>query len=142
MNGSPEEEAIIALQRTADMFQQQLQAVLKPGGLSLTQFNVLRILAEAGPEGLPCGEVANRMISRDPDMTRLLDRMEARGLVTRARQRADRRVITARITPLGSELAVRYRTEAARLTRRQLGPLSREEVGLLLAMLDRLCAIE
>ena len=71
-----------------------------------TQYNVLRILRGA-PEGLPCGEIANRMITRDPDITRLLDRLEKRGLISRSRETKDRRTVMARITPDGLKLLAR-----------------------------------
>jgi DNA-binding MarR family transcriptional regulator len=96
-----EEETFLNLQRTAEALMHGLEAGLKPAGLSPNQYNVLRILRGAGAEGLACGGIAERMVTRDPDMTRLLDRLEARGLVMRARDRADRRVITVRITPEG-----------------------------------------
>ena len=78
----PEETAFLDLLRTTDMLSRGLIAVLKPEDLSATQYNVLRILRGA-PEGLPCGEIASRMITRDPDITRLLDRLEKRGLISR-----------------------------------------------------------
>jgi len=78
--------------------------LIKSAGLTAAQYNVLRILRGAEPEGLLCRGIGERMISRDPDMTRLLDRMEKRHLITRQRQREDRRVIKARITPEGLKL--------------------------------------
>src|SRR5918992_748846 len=101
---SLEEEAFLNLQRTGDALLHGLEAALKPVGLSPSQYNVLRILRGAEAEGLACREVAERMVTRDPDITRLLDRLEARGLVIRARDREDRRVITVRITPEGLRL--------------------------------------
>jgi len=83
--GSPEEAAFLDLLRTADLLTRGAFGVLKAEDLSSTQYNVLRILRGA-PEGLPCGEIAGRMITRDPDVTRLLDRMEKRGLISRARK--------------------------------------------------------
>ena len=78
----PEEAAFLDLLRATDMLSRGLIAVLKTEDLSATQYNVLRILRGA-PEGLPCGEIANRMITKDPDITRLLDRLEKRGLISR-----------------------------------------------------------
>src|ERR1700693_3902863 len=83
----PEEVAFLDLLRTTDMLSRPLAQVLKTEDLSATQYNVLRILRGA-PEGLTCGEVANRMLTRDPDITRLLDRLEKRGLVSRCREAA------------------------------------------------------
>src|ERR1700682_4701029 len=94
----PEETACLDLLRTTDMLSRPLAQVLKTEDLSATQYNVLRILRGA-PEGLACGEVANRMITRDPDITRLFDRMGKRGLISRRRDAKDRRMVTARITP-------------------------------------------
>lgn len=99
-----EEQVFILILRAADYFGQQTEEMLKPSGLTSTQYNVLRILRGAGSEGLPCKSVGCRMISHDPDMTRLLDRMEKRGLIARERQKDDRRVVKARITPTGLEI--------------------------------------
>src|ERR1700675_4821509 len=80
-----EDEALIALQRTADRLKWRLSDVLKEHGLSPTQYNALRILRGAKDEGLPCSEVGERMINRDPDITRLMDRLERRGPGARSR---------------------------------------------------------
>src|ERR1700682_5880573 len=101
--GCPEEAAFLELLRTTDMLSRGLISVLKTEELSATQYNVLRILRGA-PQGLPCGEIASRMITRDPDVTRLLDRMEKRGLISRSRESRDRRLVLARITPEGLKL--------------------------------------
>lgn len=98
------EEASIAILRTADELQQQLVDLLKPSGLSPTQFNALRILRGAGEAGLPCSEIGDRMINHDPDITRLLDRLEQRDLVARQRDAKDRRVHVARITKTGLDV--------------------------------------
>src|ERR1700679_1804508 len=98
--GSPEETAFLDLLRTADMLTRGADWVLKSEDLSHTQYNVLRILRGA-PQGLPCGEIGSRMITRDPDVTRLLDRMEKRSLISRARESEDRRMVTVRITTEG-----------------------------------------
>jgi len=78
--------------------------MLKPYQLSPTQYNALRILRGAGVQGLPCSEIGERMITRDPDVTRLLNRLQKRGLVKRARAKTDRRVIYGKITPAGLKL--------------------------------------
>lgn len=101
---SVEEEALLALMRTADQVGQRNAEILKPFGLSPTQYNALRILRGGGEKGLPCSEIAVRMINHDPDITRLLDRLAKRGLVERSREEKDRRVVTARITKDGLEL--------------------------------------
>src|SRR5207244_6424829 len=87
-----EQEAALNLRKTCDTLAALEAETLRPTELSPTQYNVLRILRGAG-EALPCGEIAARMITREPDMTRLLDRLEKRGLLSRARQQSDRRVV-------------------------------------------------
>jgi DNA-binding MarR family transcriptional regulator len=99
-----EDQLFVSVLKTADFLGQQAEQLLKLYGLTGTQYNVLRILRGAGQDGLPCRSVGDRMISHDPDMTRLLDRMEKRGLITRERQKIDRRVVKARITTLGLEM--------------------------------------
>src|SRR6266853_2118198 len=101
---SREAEAYLSLLRTSVALQTQFEAQLKEFGLTGTQYNALRILRGAGPEGLPCREIGERMITRDPDITRLLDRLEDRGFVQRTRARHDRRVIYGKITPAGLKL--------------------------------------
>ncbi|HSF31330.1 MAG TPA: MarR family transcriptional regulator, partial [Candidatus Tectomicrobia bacterium] len=117
---SLEQEALLNVLRTADVLMQRISTVLKPFKLSHSQYNVLRILRGAGPDGLACQEVAERMISRDPDITRLLDRLEARGLVTRTREQKDRRVVTVRITPEGLRLLTQLDGPVEEADRRQL----------------------
>jgi DNA-binding MarR family transcriptional regulator len=95
---------------------------------------VLRILRGA-IEGLPCGEIANRMITRDPDITRLLDRLERRGLIARSRETRDRRMVTARITPPGLKLLARLDEPVQEAHRRQLGHLGRERLRALTELL-------
>jgi DNA-binding MarR family transcriptional regulator len=101
---SREQEAYLSLLRTADALQARVEARLKEFGLTGTQYNALRILRGAGPEGLPCREIGERMITRDPDITRLLNRLEDRGFVERTRARHDRRVIYGKITAAGLKL--------------------------------------
>ena len=101
---SLQQEVVIVLAKTADDLHAPMSEVLRGAGLSISQYNVLRILRGAGEEGLPCGEISARMVRRDPDLTRLLDKLEARGLVQRARGMKDRRVVTATITDEALEL--------------------------------------
>src|SRR6266516_2265794 len=102
----PEEAAFLDLLRTTDMLSRGPAQVLKTEDLSATQYNVLRIL-RGSPEGLACGEIASRMITRDPDITRLLDRLEKRGLISRRREERDRRTVMARIAPEGLKVLTR-----------------------------------
>jgi DNA-binding MarR family transcriptional regulator len=101
---SREQEAYLSLLRTTDALQSSVEARLKEFGLTGTQYNALRILRGAGADGLPCSEVGERMITRDPDITRLLDRLQKRGLVERARCKRDRRVVYGKITAAGLKL--------------------------------------
>jgi DNA-binding MarR family transcriptional regulator len=101
---SVEERIFIALLKVADALGQEAEQLTRTAELTGTQYNVLRILRGAGPEGLPCRGIGDRMITHDPDITRLLDRMEKRGLITRERQKDDRRVVKTRITPHGLAL--------------------------------------
>jgi DNA-binding MarR family transcriptional regulator len=131
-----EDEALIALQRTADRLKWRLSDVLKEHGLSPTQYNALRILRGAKDEGLPCSEVGERMINRDPDITRLMDRLERRGLVTRSRDGRDRRVITARITPAGLELLQSLDRPVGEFNRKMMGPLGEARLRTLIQLLE------
>jgi len=131
---SPEEAAFLELLRTTDLLSRGLVEVLKAEGLSATQYNVLRILRGA-PQGLPCGEIANRMITRDPDITRLLDRLEKRGVISRCRENTDRRTVMVRITPQGLRLLTRLDKPVRATHRKQLGPLGRKRLQVLIGLL-------
>ncbi|HEY4841427.1 MAG TPA: MarR family transcriptional regulator [Terriglobales bacterium] len=133
--GCPEEDAFLDLLRTTDMLSRGLVRVLKTEELSPTQYNVLRIL-RGGLEGLACGEIANRMITRDPDVTRLLDRLEKRGLISRCRETKDRRTVMARITPEGLKVLGRLDEPILAAHRRQLGHLGRERLAALEELLS------
>ena len=122
------------LLRTTDMLSRGLVRILKTEDLSATQYNVLRIL-RGSPDGLPCGEIASRMITRDPDITRLLDRLEKRGLISRSRQTKDRRMVLARITPDGLKLLARLDEPVGDAHRKQLGHLGRERLRALTELL-------
>jgi len=96
-----QDRVFVAILAAADALALEAEQLLKSAGLSGAQYNVLRILRGAEPQGLPCRGIGDRMISHDPDITRLLDRMEKRGLISRERQTDDRRVVLTRITPQG-----------------------------------------
>jgi DNA-binding MarR family transcriptional regulator len=130
----PEEAAFLDLLRTTDMLSRGLAQLLKAEELSPTQYNVLRILRGA-PDGLPCGEIANRMITRDPDVTRLLDRLEKRGLIARWRETKDRRMVMAKIKPEGLKVLARLDEPVEQTHRKQLGHLGRERLRELTEML-------
>ncbi len=133
---SLEDEALVALQRTADRLHWRLSEMLKAHGLSPTQYNALRILRGAGDEGRACSEIAERMINRDPDITRLVDRLERRGLVVRSREGRDRRVITTRITPAGLELLRALDGRVEEFNRKMLGPLGEQQLQTLIRLLE------
>ena len=131
-----EQGAFINVQRAADALSRGVEEALKPTGLSFTQYNILRILRGAGPDGLACGEVAGRMMTRDPDITRLLDRLEARRLVSRSRERRDRRVVKSRITEQGLSLLEGLDHPVAETHRRQLGHLGERRLRSLILLLE------
>jgi DNA-binding MarR family transcriptional regulator len=130
----PEEAAFLDLLRTCDLLSRGPAQVLKTEDLSATQYNVLRIL-RGSPEGLPCGEIGSRMITRDPDITRLLDRLEKRELISRCRETKDRRMVMARITPGGLKLLARLDAPVQEAHRKQLGHLGRERLRALTELL-------
>jgi DNA-binding MarR family transcriptional regulator len=130
----PEEAVFVELLRTTDLLTRQLTQVMKSEDLSSAQYNVLRILRGA-PEGLPCGEIGSRMIARDPDITRLLDRLEKRTLISRCRESKDRRMVLTRITPEGLELLARLDVPVREQHRAQLGHLGRERLRALADLL-------
>ena len=134
---SPEEETFLQVLRTASALLAGLTSLLREHDLSQPQYNVLRILRGAGEAGLPSGEVGVRMVGRDPDVTRVLDRMEPRGLVARTRGTSDRRVVTVRLTPAGRALVDALDAPVAAMHARQLGHLSVDELRALSAMLER-----
>jgi DNA-binding MarR family transcriptional regulator len=133
---SLEEKALIALLRTADQLQRRVAEMLKPHGVSPTQYNALRILRGAGAKGLACSEVGQRMLNRDPDITRLLDRLERRDLILRSREPKDRRVIKARITPAGLALLRSIDSHAEEFQRDLLGHMGQRRLESLIAMLE------
>jgi DNA-binding MarR family transcriptional regulator len=133
---SLERDSYLSIQRTADLLARAAEEAIKPSGLSGTQYNVLRILRGAGPGGLCCREVAERMITRDPDITRLLDRLEARGLIVRARDSKDRRIITVRIAREGLRILAKLDEPMEEFHRRQLGHLGERRLKRLIDLLN------
>lgn len=129
-----EEAAFLELLRTSDQLTRNLVPVFKAEELSATQYNVLRIL-RGSPEGLACGEIGNRMITRDPDITRLLDRLEKRTLISRCRETKDRRTVVTTITPRGLKVLERLDEPIQELHRKQLGHLGRERLKTLCELL-------
>ena len=132
---SPEEAAYLDLLRTTEILSRPLAQLLKTEDLSPAQYNVLRILRGC-PEGLTCGEIGNRMITRDPDITRLLDRLEKRNLISRNRESKDRRVVLTRIAHPGLELLARLDQPVRDTHRRLLGHLGTERLRALGQLLE------
>ena len=135
-----EDRAFIALQKAADKLAVQAEQLMKSHGLTGAQYNVLRILRGAEPDGLACSSISERMISHDPDMTRLLDRMEKRSLITRQRQSDDRRVVKTRITSGGLELLRRLDPPIRELHKGQFAHMGHTRVKTLTDLLDEICA--
>ena len=129
------EEAHLNLSRTEAVLQEGIERVLKPHGVSATQYNVLRILRGAGGKGLCRHEIRDRLLTRMPDVTRLLDRMEEAGLVTRERDAADRRLVTTRLTARGRKLVDALDGPVAEEHERQLGHLDDKQLRTLVRLL-------
>ena len=129
-------EAHVSLLRTADLVAREVAEALKPYGVSPTQYNVLRILRGAGPSGLACGEIGGRMITQDPDITRLLDRMEKVGWIERARDSRDRRVVTTRLTKQGKKIIDELEEPLNRVERQRLKRVGEKRLRELVELLD------
>ena len=138
--GSLEQEAHLSIERTAAVLSHAMAEALKAQGVTSTQYNVLRILRGAWDEGLCRGEVRDRLVSQVPDVTRLLDRLEAAGLVERERGTEDRRYVTTRITAEGQALLDRLDAPVDALHRDLLGHLDDGELRTLIALLAKVRA--
>lgn len=135
---SLEQEVFLTLLWSADRLQWRLTEALRAYGLSPTQYNALRILRGAGKQGLACSEVADRMITRDPDITRLFDRMGKMGLVQRKRASEDRRVVVAQITGKGLELLKKLDPVLQAFLHDLLGHMGTKNLRTLLESLQKL----
>ena len=133
---SREQEAYLSLLRTADALEAQVEARLKEFGLTGTQYNALRILRGAGPDGLPCREIGERMITRDPDITRLLNRLQDRGFVERTRARRDRRVIYGKITTAGLKRLREMDVPIEKYSREMLCHVGQDKLKELIELLE------
>jgi DNA-binding MarR family transcriptional regulator len=133
-----EDRTFIALLKAADALTQEAEQVLKGKGLTGVQYNVLRILRGAEPGGLACSTIGERMISHDPDITRLLDRMEKRSLITRQRQSVDRRVVKTRITRSGLEILKRLEKPIRDLHRHQFQHMATARLRTLAELLGEI----
>ncbi|HYC61046.1 MAG TPA: MarR family transcriptional regulator [Thermoanaerobaculia bacterium] len=133
---SVHEEVVLSAVRTADVLVQPFAEVVRGANLSLAQYNILRILRGAGEEALPCGEIAERMVSRDPDLTRLLDRLEGRGFIERMRGTEDRRKVLAKITKDGLQLLANLDEPIRDAAKQALGHMSTARLNELTVLLD------
>jgi DNA-binding MarR family transcriptional regulator len=130
------EEVVLSMVRTADQLSASITEVLREPNLSLSQYNVLRILRGAGAEALSCGEISERMVRRDPDLTRLLDRLESRGLVERTRGTSDRRVVLAKITSEGRRLLESLDDPIRKMVKQSLSHMPESRLALLSELLE------
>ena len=134
---SLEQEAMLSIERTAAVLGHSLAEALKGYGVTPTQYNALRILRGAGEEGLCRNEVRDRLVARVPDVTRLLDRLEEMGLITRERDTSDRRLVTTRITREGLKLLARLDGPVAEAHERQLGHMDERSLRTLIDLLAK-----
>jgi len=135
---SPVQEAVLGIKRTAALLDLRLADLLRPYGLTPTQYNVLRILRGAGAEGLPRCEVQGRLVAPVADTTRLLDRLEKMGLVVRARNTDDRRVVTSKITPRGLAVLEKVAVPLKELDDSEVGRVSDTRLRTLIGILDEI----
>ena len=134
---SVEEAVALAIMVTAERLKESGAEVFKSRDLTATQYNVLRILRGAGESGLSCREIGERMITRDSDITRMLDRLEARKLIKRERQTDDRRVVLTFISPKGQELLSEMDGPVVEMNKRALGHMTRSELETLSQLLKK-----
>jgi DNA-binding MarR family transcriptional regulator len=137
-----EGRVFVALLKAADALSQDAEQLLKSQGLTGAQYNVLRILRGAEPDGLPCKGIGDRMISHDPDITRLLDRMEKRQMIIRERQTDDRRVVKARITTQGLETLKKLDQPVRELHRSQFRRVPQARLRVLEDLLQEVSSVD
>lgn len=133
---SIEEEALLNLLRSADCLQRAFQLKTRRWAITSTQYNVLRILRGAQPQGLTCSAIGSRMIAAEPDITRLLARMKAIKLIRQRRDRQDKRVVWTQISESGLALLREMEPVILRLPREVLGHVSQAELTELIRLLE------
>ena len=133
---SRRQEGTLALLRTADVVRRVVSSVVEPHGITLQQYNVLRILRGAGPDGLPTLEIASRMIESSPGITRLLDRLEEKKLVARVRGPKDRRRVLCTATPAALRLLATLDAPVHHADDGALRMLSDRQTDALIALLE------
>ena len=134
---SPQEEALLNILRSADCLHRAFQQRLKPYGLTSTQYNALRILRGAYPNGLTCSAIGNMMITPEPDITRLLGRLKAQRFLTQQRDQHDRRVVWTHISAQGREVLAKLDGIVEQAPKELLGGLNCQEVGELIRLLAK-----
>ena len=134
---SPEEEALLNLLRTADCLQRAMQHQMRPWGVTSTQYNVLRILRGAEPQGLTCSAIGDRMITAEPDITRLLARLKALKLIRQQRDKQDKRVVWTRISAAGLALLEESDPAVLEFPRELLGHLNPARLVTLIKLLEQ-----
>lgn len=134
---SPQEEALLNIMRTADCLHREFHRRSREFGVTSTQYNVLRILRGSNPDGLTCGEIGDRMITADPDITRLLRRLAALGLIRQKRNTADRRIVRTFISPKGLELLRQMDPIVSKTPVDLLTSLNPSELAELIALLEK-----
>jgi MarR family transcriptional regulator, organic hydroperoxide resistance regulator len=137
---SPEQQAVVGLLRTADAIKRSLAHVIEPHGITPQQYNVLRILRGAAPEGLPTLTIGERMVEQTPGVTRLIDRLERKGLVARIPCPKDRRRVFCQITPKGLDLLEELDEPVNRWDAQTVSILPPSDVDSLIKLLDRVRA--
>ncbi|WP_263359184.1 MarR family winged helix-turn-helix transcriptional regulator [Acidicapsa ligni] len=137
---SPQEEALLTLMRSADCLHRTLQQRLKPYGLTSTQYNVLRILRGARSTGLTCSAIGQRMITPEPDITRLLARLKLQKLISQQRDQKDRRVLWTHITDLGLELLSKLSDVIDQAPKELFQNLNSEELRSFIRLLNKVQA--
>lgn len=137
---SLQHEAMLGLLKTTDLVRRVISAVVEPTGITMQQYNVLRILRGAGPGALPTLEIRSRMIEQTPGITRLLDKLEKGGWVNRARCKEDRRQVLCSITDQGKELLQSLDADIDRVPLDLLAEVPEHEVKLLVRALDKIRA--
>ena len=133
----PEQQAYLQLVRTAGVLQSDLRAFFKSYKLSGKQYNALRAIRRAGSKGITCSQIAAQMVEQDPDVTRLVDRLEKRNLVIRAAEKKDRRIVRVYLTANGQELLEQIDAPLIEKHLAQLNHMNKEELTMLIKLLRK-----
>jgi DNA-binding MarR family transcriptional regulator len=139
-----ENEAFLNLVRTTELLRREVTELFRPHDITHAQYNVLRILRGALREDDPhnqsrtCGDIASRLVTFEPDVTRLLDKLERQGLITRVRSETDRRVVRSRVTDRGLALLAELDEPIAAIQQQRLGRLGKDRLAVLIDLLEEL----